>query len=87
MLIRYYVYTQLYLPSGEDVSVPRLTELVFQPEDTVRAYSFRLIDDDELEEVEDFFVSLSINETQDGLQLGTNTSSTINIEDNEGQCV
>ena len=70
--------------TGEDFSAPQLTELVFQPEDDILPYSFQLIDDQVIEPTEDFSLVLSINETQQGLQPGTNTSTTVNILDDEG---
>ena len=75
-----------YNYTGVDFSASRLTELVFQPEDEAIPFSFEMHEDQIPEEVEYFPLFLSMNDSQQGLQLMNAVSvSMVKIQDN-GLC-
>ncbi len=63
-----------------------MTELEFQPEDEEVPFSFQVNEDQILEGVEYFPLSLSMDESQLGLQLGAIADAMVNIQDNDGVC-
>ncbi len=74
-----------YNYTGVDFSASRLTELVFQPEDEAISFPFHLYEDQIPEEVEYFPLFLSMDDSQQGLQLMNAVSvSMVKIQDNDG---
>ncbi len=74
-----------YNYTGVDFSALRLTELVFQPEDEAIPFPFHMHEDQIPEEVEYFPLFLSMDDSQQGLQLMNAVSvAMVKIQDNDG---
>ena len=75
-------------PVGDDYQQVQL-QIEFMPGDTRKEFNVSIVDDNMIEDLESFQLSLSITDdiTSKGVQLGPNDTATVTIIDNDGELV
>ena len=70
--------------TGQDFELPAVTSLTFRPEDAKLPVPLKVLSDSIPEEVEQFRMYLSINESKNGLGISRGSTS-ISIIDNDSE--
>ena len=84
-----YVIVSFSTPVGDDYQSLMQLQLEFAAGETRRQFNVTIVDDNVIEDVESFQLSLSITSDiiSKGVQLGPNATATVTIKDSDGELI